>query len=195
MRPGRKKTETGGDYAAWAQYLAGWGDGGEPDGSALGPLDPAKFASDTWRRITDRFTDALARRLEGWHKAFARAAAHAAGDEFEYGRALQQGRDGLIPVLALAGDPRLPEELRDGLTSVVENKIADMQRQLERDIERQPGPRRLRPHGRDTAAHPARQPAHRGRHRRACRGRRSPHRPGRRTADQTRHRTLTHIRR
>jgi hypothetical protein len=139
MRPGRKKTETGGDYAAWAQYLAGWGDGGEPDGSALGPLDPAKFASDTWRRITDRFTDALARRLEGWHKAFARAAAHAVGEEFEYGRALQQGRDGLIPVLALAGDPRLPEELRDGLTSVVEDKIADMQRQLERDIERQRG--------------------------------------------------------
>lgn len=137
MRRGRKDAESGGDYTAWAHYLAGWGDGGEPDESALGPLDPKHFASDTWRRITDRFTDALARRLEGWHKAFARAAAHAVGDEFEYGRALQQGRDGLVPVLALAGDTRLPEDLRNGLTGMVESKIADMQRQLERDVERQ----------------------------------------------------------
>ncbi|WP_194908295.1 hypothetical protein [Catenulispora rubra] len=140
MRLGRKEAERRGGYTEWAEYLTAWGDGGEPDGSdgsALGPLDPKDFASDTWRRITDRFTDALARRLEGWHKAFAKAAAHAVGDEFEYGRALQQGRDGLIPVLALAGDPRLPEELRTGLTTMVESKISDMQRQLERDIERQ----------------------------------------------------------
>jgi hypothetical protein len=137
MRLGRKEPERHGGYDEWAEYLAGWGDGGEPDGSALRPLDPKVFASDTWRRITDRFTDALARRLEGWHQAFAKAAANAMRDEFEYGRALQQGRDGLIPVLKLAGDARLPEELRTGLTNMVESKITDMQRQLERDIERQ----------------------------------------------------------
>jgi hypothetical protein len=136
MRLGRKEPERRGGYAEWADYLAGWGDGGAPDGSALGPLDPKDFASDTWRRITDRFTDALSRRLGVWHKAFAKAAAHAAGDEFEYGRALQQGRDGLVPVLGLTGDPRLPEELRSGLTTLIENKIADMQQQLERDVDR-----------------------------------------------------------
>lgn len=139
MRLGRGKERDyrGGGYAEWAEYLAAWGGGADPDDSALPSLVHEDFAEDTLRRISDRFTGAINTRLEGWHNALMRATGPANHDEFEYGRALQQGRDGVLKILRLAADTRLTEQLRTELTAMVEGKITDIQAQLERDIERQ----------------------------------------------------------
>ncbi|HWG28498.1 hypothetical protein [Actinospica sp.] len=136
--PGRRKGSgvpaTSG-YQEWAAYLERWSEGGQVDPSALGPLDQEAFAGDTWRRLTDRFTGALSRRLELWQASLGRSTS-AAADEFEYGRALQQSRTGLRAIRTLAADERLPEELRTGLTGIVDGAVTSMQEQLEKRVDR-----------------------------------------------------------
>jgi len=133
-RGGRAAPPSSG-YQEWAAFLERWSEGGPVDSAHLGPLAVEAFAGDTWRRLTDRFTAALSRRLELWQAALARATA-AATDEFEYGRALQQSRAGLRALRGLAGDQRLPEDLRTGLTGIVDGAVAGMQKQLEQSVDR-----------------------------------------------------------
>lgn len=132
-----RTTASEGGYDAWAAYLDRWGEGEPADGTGLPPLVPEDFRGDTWARLANRFTGAIGRRLEGWQTALVRATDAAGSDEFAFGRALQQSRVGLHSIRALAGDERLPEELRTQLTGLVDGKLRDMQRQLEDSVQRQ----------------------------------------------------------
>ena len=128
-----------GAYDEWAAYLEQWSRGGVQDDSALGPLDPGDFAGDTWARLMNRLTQALGARLESWQQALVRSTNAAMRDEFEYGRALQQGRDGLYPIRALATDPRLPADVREQLVGLVDRTLEQMQQRLEEATEQQRG--------------------------------------------------------
>lgn len=134
-RGARRGAPAASGYQEWAEYLERWSAGGPVDASALGPLDETAYARDTWLRLSDRFTGALAARLELWQAALGRSTA-AAGDEFSFGRALQQARTGLRVIRALATDARLPEELRTRLTALVDGQLTSMQEHLEKDVER-----------------------------------------------------------
>ena len=122
-------------YQEWAEYLERWSEGGQVDSAALGPLDEDAYAGDTWKRLTERFTGALSRRLELWEVSLNRALG-AAADEVEFGRALQQSRAGLRAIRALAADERLPEHLRTGLTGTVDGAVNGTQEQLEESADR-----------------------------------------------------------
>ena len=138
LKPGRKAPPpTRGAYDEWAAYLEAWGRGETPDGSALPALDPKDFAGDTWARLMGRLTDAIGARLESWQQALVRATNAAMRDEFEFGRALQQSRDGVHPIRALATDPRLPEQVRERLAETVDRQLEQMQQRLEEDTQRQ----------------------------------------------------------
>jgi hypothetical protein len=124
-------------YPEWAEYLERWGRGERPDDSGLSPLEQRDFAGDTWARLTNRLLEAMNQRLQAWQAALAKATDGVISDEFGYGRALQQGRDGVRPVLALATDPRLPEDLRARLTDLIENHLRQTQTRLEDHLRQQ----------------------------------------------------------
>lgn len=125
-----------GTYDEWAAFLDLWSRGEPADLSALAPLHAEDFQGETWSRLTNRIIDAVNRRFEAWQAALVRATGAAAADEFEYGRALQQSRDGLRPIRDLAGNELFPADLRENLTKIVDNKLRDIQQQLEDSTER-----------------------------------------------------------
>ena len=137
-RGGRRGAPASSGYQEWAEYLERWSEGGQADSAALGPLDQDAYAEDTWRRLSNRFTAAMNKRLELWQASLGRAVA-AAADEFECGRALQQSRAGLRAIRALATDERVPEHLRTGLTGIVDGAVRSMQEQLEKNVDRMRG--------------------------------------------------------
>lgn len=138
MAPRRsgKSTARHGTYDEWATYLDLWSHSEPADGFALAPLHAEDFQGETWSRLTDRIVDAANRRFDAWHKALVRATDAAGADEFEYGRALQQSRDGLRPIRDLAADERFPADLRERLTAMVDDNLRQIQQQLEDGTQR-----------------------------------------------------------
>jgi hypothetical protein len=137
LKRGSRSGGQHGTYQEWAEYLDLWGRNEPTDSSAPGPLYPDDFAGDTLERLVNRIFDAINQRLQTWQGTLSRSTDAAFGDEFEFGRALQQGRDGLHPIRALAADERFPEELRTRLTENVDNQIRQIQKQLEDNTLRQ----------------------------------------------------------
>lgn len=125
----------GGLYGDWCDYLQRWA-------TALRALDerpPAlareDFDSDTWVRLMVRIQDAVNVRLSRWSDGLLRHLGEAR-DEFSWGRALSQARDGLRTILALCDLDELPSEVRDSLSAQIKGVITSSQQQLEDDAQR-----------------------------------------------------------
>ncbi|WP_406347117.1 hypothetical protein [Streptomyces sp. NBC_00648] len=125
----------GGNYQTWTDHLTRWSRGERTDGRALPALARGDYHQDTWVRLTDQLTRALGTRMQGWADDLTRAL-NAEQDEFAAARALVQARSGLHAVRALAGHPSLTPELRTRLLKLVDGQIADLQRQLETQLDR-----------------------------------------------------------
>ncbi|MEU2656007.1 hypothetical protein ABZ615_11845 [Streptomyces sp. NPDC007325] len=125
---------SGGSYRAWADHLQAWADGRAVPDAPLPRLAPPDFAPETWVRLVERIRAALDQRLGEWSRHLTEAMA-AASDEFQIGRALAQARHGLGEIRALAGHPKLPEDLRDRLRAAVDERIRETQRTLEQEVE------------------------------------------------------------
>ncbi|MER5206601.1 hypothetical protein [Streptomyces sp. NPDC002825] len=128
----------GGPYGEWAEFLRRWAAGESVDPARLPPISAEAYDGDTIARLTAHLVQALGTRLQAWADALTRAM-NAVTDEFEAGRELAQARNGLRPIRALAGHPRLPEQLRGRLTEVVDQQIVQVQEQLERLLEEAAG--------------------------------------------------------
>ncbi|MFI9239199.1 hypothetical protein [Streptomyces sp. NPDC053079] len=132
----------GGAYDVWAGHLERWATGApDTEAAALPALRAEDFPPDAWERLMRRIGDALQTRLQSWADALT-AALSACGDEFSAGKALAQARSGLHAVRALAAHPGLPEEVRAGLTDVVDRQIRTLQHDQERDAREHHDPRR-----------------------------------------------------
>jgi hypothetical protein len=126
---------SGGRYEAWAAFLDRWGAGEPLDPATLPPLDPQHFAGDSWARLMDRISAALATRLQAWSDALSEAMA-GVDDEFGVARALVHARWALPGIRALTRTPALPEAVRAQLDASVDGALRSMQEQLERGVER-----------------------------------------------------------
>ncbi|MFF5443909.1 hypothetical protein [Streptomyces sp. NPDC012888] len=126
----------GGTYQTWADHLRRWAEEADTAAADLPVLRPEDYHQDTWVRFTELITAALDRRLRAWGHRLTTALTEAA-DEFAVGRALVQARPGLAAVRALAAHPSLPADLRERLSGIVDRQIADLQRQLEDQLDRE----------------------------------------------------------
>lgn len=124
----------GGPYETWVDFLHRWSAEEETSPDALPPLVQEDFPGETWTRLAGHLGAALDTRLTTWANRLTEALL-AAPDEFSAGRALAQARTGLGTVRAVAGHPGLPESTRTRFTELVDTQIADLQRQLERQLD------------------------------------------------------------
>jgi hypothetical protein len=125
----------GGAYGAWVAHLERWGRDLGVGNAELPALRQDDLAPETWARLTNRIVDAMSGRLNLWATAFSSDLSRA-DSEFSAGRALTQARVGLTSVLALAGHPSLPEDLRRKLRETIEQKINSLQHQLAQELDR-----------------------------------------------------------
>jgi len=125
----------GGLYSDWANYLEQWGADSRPLPARPPALDERDFDPDTWTRLIMRVQEALNERLERWSKALVRHLAEAV-DEFSWGRALAQSREGLRAVLEMCNSPGLPPGVVEALTNQVHGVIRTNQETLEADAAR-----------------------------------------------------------
>jgi hypothetical protein len=125
----------GGHYGAWADYLERWTESGQRPSERPPALDRGDFDSATWARLMLRIQDALNTKLQRWSDALVRHMGEAR-DEFTWGRALSQAREGLRSIIGLGLLPELPEEIRDQLRKQIEGTISSTQQTLEDDAQR-----------------------------------------------------------
>lgn len=124
----------GGPYETWVDFLHRWSAEEEVPLGTLPPLAQEDFPGETWTRLAGHLGTALDTRLTTWANRLTEALL-AAPDEFSAGRALAQARAGLATVRSVAGHPGLPESIRTRFTELVDTQIADLQRQLERQLD------------------------------------------------------------
>ena len=125
----------GGHYNAWAGFLERWGRGEQLDPATLPSLRREDFQGDSWERLTNRISEALSQRLNGWQEAVTKGMTGAT-DEFGVARVLGHARWGLRPIRALAAHPGLPSELAEQLLAAVDRQVRSAQESLEDQIER-----------------------------------------------------------
>ncbi|MDT0309256.1 hypothetical protein RM780_20150 [Streptomyces sp. DSM 44917] len=126
----------GGAYEAWADHLERWGRGERLDASRLPPLAPGDFSTGTWERFSARLTEAFDRRLQAWADTLTAALRAEGGDEFAFGRALAQAREGLRSARELTRLPALPPGLGSRLDALLAEQVTRVQRELEEDARR-----------------------------------------------------------
>ncbi|MBM7075755.1 hypothetical protein [Micromonospora humida] len=124
----------GDDLHAWLTFLRRWRNAEPADPHGLPPLAPESLPADGWFRFVQLLNSALTERLQAWVDGLLKALT-AAGDEFDRGRALAQGRRGLVPIRAVAGHPGLPEPLARHLRGLVDEQVVLVQQTLEEGVE------------------------------------------------------------
>ncbi|WP_229404080.1 MULTISPECIES: hypothetical protein [Micromonospora] len=124
----------GDDLQTWVTFLRRWRTEQSAAPGGLPKLVEAALPADGWARFVAMLTGALDQRLKLWADGLLAAMA-AAGDEFEWARALVQGRRGLASIRAVAGSPGLPEPLARHLLGLVDAQIELVQRALEDGVE------------------------------------------------------------
>ncbi|MFI6418993.1 hypothetical protein ACIBG6_16520 [Streptomyces sp. NPDC050842] len=115
-------------------FLRRWAAFEPTDPSLLPPLTDEDFDGPTVQRLARHLTQALGTRLQTWADTLVRAVS-AEPDEFSVGRELAQARHGLVAIREMAGHRGLPPALRERLTRLVDERVHQLQEQLEEQLE------------------------------------------------------------
>jgi hypothetical protein len=127
-----------GPYADWTGWLDAFSRGETPPADHLVPLD-AELGPHVQQRLAERVAAAVFARTDLWSKLLQRDLSHAAGrGATAMESALIEARSRLRPLVALAHNTLLPEELRTQLSDWLRRTLTMTQRDLEDSARRSP---------------------------------------------------------
>jgi hypothetical protein len=127
-----------GPYAAWASWLDAFSRGENLPDRHLMAVDE-QFGAHMRSRLLARLEAAFRARAELWAQTLRRQLdAGPLRGPSELATTLVAARNRLQPLRAVAGDPRLPEEVRTALADALRKMVNEAQESLERSARRQP---------------------------------------------------------
>jgi hypothetical protein len=125
-------------YAAWVDLLEKFGNG---DDTVIGPMYAGKFTLDagTAVRFLVRVEEAYKARKKEWLDKFQRSfQLNNFKSEEDFGIALRNGKQNLLPLIQFVALPGFPEDLRKTLRKDLEDFLAEIKKSIKDNISKIP---------------------------------------------------------